>query len=193
FYEYPSALPNVERSSIKLDLHRRDFTLNAMALCLDPDRYGALLDPYGGEQDLQRGLIRVLHNLSFVEDPTRILRAVRFEQRFGFMLEARTARLVDEARELLTKISGQRLRHELDLIFNETEPERALARLQELGVLEKINAQLRADAWLAQKFAALRASHTPTPMLYLGLLAYRLRSSDARTLAKRLKLSNDEA
>ncbi|MGB8647622.1 MAG: CBS domain-containing protein, partial [Anaerolineae bacterium] len=81
YYEYPSALPEVERSSIKMDLHRRDFTINSMALCLDPDRYGALLDPYGGEQDLQRGLIRVLHNLSFIEDPTRILRAARFEQR----------------------------------------------------------------------------------------------------------------
>ncbi len=192
FYEYPSALPDVERSSIKLDLHRRDFTINALALCLDPERYGALLDPYGGEVDLQRGIIRVLHNLSFIEDPTRILRAVRFEQRFGFALEARTAQLIDDARNLLEKISGQRLRHELDLIFNEAAPERALARLQELTVLEKIQSSLKADAWLAQKFQHLRESHTPTPMLYLGVLAYRLRTSEARALAKRLKLTNGE-
>jgi len=192
FYEYPSALPDVERSSIKLDLHRRDFTINAMALCLDPERYGALLDPYGGEQDLTRGLIRVLHNLSFIEDPTRILRAVRFEQRFGFTIEARTAQLIDDARNLLGQVSGQRLRHELDLIFNEAEPERALARLQELGVLEILQPNLKADDWLAQKFQDLRASHPPTPMLYLGVLAYRLRTSEARALAKRLKLSKGE-
>jgi tRNA nucleotidyltransferase (CCA-adding enzyme) len=192
FYEYPSALPDVERSSIKLDLHRRDFTINAMALCLDPERYGALLDPYGGEQDLIRGLIRVLHNLSFIEDPTRILRAVRFEQRFGFQIEPRTAQLIDDARNLLNHVSGQRLRHELDLIFNEQEPERALTRLQELGVLAHIQPNLQADAWLTEKFRALRASHTPTPILYLGVLVFRLRTSEARALAKRLKLSNGE-
>jgi tRNA nucleotidyltransferase (CCA-adding enzyme) len=192
FYEYPSALPDVERSSIKLDLHRRDFTINAMALCLDPERYGALLDPYGGEQDLIRGLIRVLHNLSFIEDPTRILRAVRFEQRFGFRIEPRTAQLIDDARNLLNHVSGQRLRHELDLIFNEQEPERALTRLQELGVLAHIQPNLQADAWLTEKFRALRASHTPTPILYLGVLVFRLRTSEARALAKRLKLSNGE-
>lgn len=192
FYEYPSALPDVERSSIKLDLHRRDFTINALALCLDPERYGALLDPYGGEFDLQRGIIRVLHNLSFIEDPTRILRAVRFEQRFGFMIESRTAQLIDDARQLLEKVSGQRLRNELDLIFNEAAPERALARLQNLGVLEKIQASLKADAWLADKFRQLRESHTPTPILYLGVLAYRIRTSEARALAKRLKLTNGE-
>lgn len=193
FYEYPSALPEVERSSIKLDLHRRDFTINALALCLDPERYGTLLDPYGGENDLQRGLIRVLHNLSFIEDPTRILRAVRFEQRFGFAIETRTAQLIDDARNLLIKVSGQRLRHEFDLIFNEAEPEQALVRLEALGVLEKIQASLRADAWLVQKFQLLRESHSPTPMLYLGVLTYRLRTSEARALAKRLKLANGEA
>lgn len=192
FYEYPSALPDVERSSIKLDLHRRDFTINAMALCLDPERFGALLDPYGGEQDLHRGLIRVLHNLSFIEDPTRILRAVRFEQRFGFQIEPRTAQLIDDARNLLDHVSGQRLRHELDLIFNEAEPERALIRLQEFGVLARITSNLQADGWLAEKFSALRASHAPTPILYLGVLGYRLRTSDVRALAKRLRLTKDE-
>lgn len=192
FYEYPSALPDVERSSIKLDLHRRDFTINALALCLDPERYGFLLDPYGGEFDLQRGIIRVLHNLSFIEDPTRILRAVRFEQRFGFTIEARTAQLIDDARNLLDKVSGQRLRHEFDLIFNEAEPERALARLQELGVLEKIQSALNADGWLARKFQIVREAFTSSPILYFGILAYRLRTSEVRALAKRLKLTKGE-
>jgi tRNA nucleotidyltransferase (CCA-adding enzyme) len=78
------------------------------------------------------------------------------------------------------------------LIFYETEPEHALARLQELGVLEKIQSSLLADAWLAQKFALLRQSHSPTPILYLGVLAYRLRTSEVRALARRLKLTNGE-
>ncbi|MGE5140396.1 MAG: CBS domain-containing protein [Rudaea sp.] len=193
YYEYPSALPEVERSSIKMDLHRRDFTINSMAICLDPDRYGQLLDPYGGEQDLQRGLIRVLHNLSFIEDPTRILRAVRFEQRFGFQIETRTAQLIGDSLDMLVRVSGERLRHELFLIFGEAMPENALARLQELGALEKIQPNLHADAWLATKFRALRESLPPTPLLYLGLLTYRLRTSEARQLARRLRLSRHDA
>lgn len=193
FYEYPSALPEVERSSIKMDLHRRDFTVNAMAICLDPDRYGELLDPYGGEQDLQRGMIRVLHNLSFVEDPTRILRAVRFEQRFGFKIEPRTAQLIDDAREMLERVSPDRLRHELNLLFGEAAPELALARLQELGVLEKVQPNLKADAWLAAKFRALRESLTPTPQLYLGLLTYRLKAAEAKQSARRLRLPKHDA
>ncbi|MGH2544182.1 MAG: CBS domain-containing protein, partial [Ardenticatenaceae bacterium] len=101
FYERPTALPQVEHASIKQDLHRRDFTINTLALSLDPAREGQLLDFYGGMEDLQRGLIRVLHNLSFVEDPTRILRAIRFEQRFGFRLEARTEELLLASLDLL--------------------------------------------------------------------------------------------
>jgi tRNA nucleotidyltransferase (CCA-adding enzyme) len=193
FYEYPSALPEVERSSIKMDLHRRDFTINAMAICLDSDRYGELLDPYGGEQDLQRGLIRVLHNLSFIEDPTRILRAVRFEQRFGFRIEPRTAQLIDDARETLERVSADRLRHELNLIFAEAQPENALARLQELGVLEKIQPNLKADAWLTAKFRALRESLSPSPLLYLGLLTYRLKAAEAKQFARHLRLAKHDA
>jgi len=87
FYEYPTALPTVERSSIKLDLHRRDFTINTLALRLDGRHYGDLYDYWGGLNDLKRGAVRVLHSLSFVDDPTRMLRAVRFEQRFGFQIE----------------------------------------------------------------------------------------------------------
>jgi tRNA nucleotidyltransferase (CCA-adding enzyme) len=83
FYDYPTALPTVERSSIKLDLHRRDFTINTMALRLDGRHYGDLYDYWGGLRDIRRGLVRVLHSLSFVDDPTRMMRAVRFEQRLA--------------------------------------------------------------------------------------------------------------
>jgi len=109
----------VERSSIKLDLHRRDFTINTLALRLDGRHYGELYDYWGGLADIQKKLVRVLHSLSFVDDPTRMLRAVRFEQRFQFKIEDRTRQLMTEARPLLKQVSGERLRHEIDLLFDE--------------------------------------------------------------------------
>jgi tRNA nucleotidyltransferase (CCA-adding enzyme) len=124
FYGHPTALPEVERSSIRQDLHRRDFTINTLAICLDPGHWGELLDFYGGEEDLKQGIIRVLHSLSFVEDPTRMLRAVRFEQRLGFRIEPRTEELIDSALGLLDRVSSERIRHELYLILREEEPEK---------------------------------------------------------------------
>lgn len=143
FYDHPTALPTVERGSIKLDLHRRDFTINTMALRLDGRHYGELYDFWGGYGDLKEGIIRVLHSLSFVDDPTRMLRAVRFEQRFGFRIEDRTLQLLYEARHLLTAVSAQRLRHELDLILLEKNASDMLSRLQALGLLSVIHPELK--------------------------------------------------
>ncbi|MFQ6058266.1 MAG: CBS domain-containing protein [Anaerolineae bacterium] len=215
FYEHPTALPSVERGSIKSDLHRRDFTINTMAICLDEDRYGQLLDFYGGEQDLERGLIRVLHSLSFVEDPTRILRAVRLEQRLGFKIEERTEELIDDALALLDRVSGDRIRHELYLIFQEAEPERCLARLEELGVLAQIHPALRYDRWVEEKFKRLRrdlaewgklssqiqdarstmqvANVGASCIMYLALLAFPLTPQETEALSARLKLPSHEA
>jgi len=156
FYAHPSALPEVERGSIKLDLHRRDFTLNTLAIRLNREAFGGLLDFWGGERDLRDGLIRVLHSLSFVDDATRILRAVRFEQRFGFRLEARTAELIQHALPLLHRVSGDRIRHEFESIFDETEPERHLARLGDLGILSHIHPDLTADSDLSRRFYIVR-------------------------------------
>ena len=142
FYDHPTALPTVERSSIKLDLHRRDFTINTLALRLDGHHYGELYDYWGGLADLEKKLVRVLHSLSFVDDPTRLLRAVRFEQRFQFQIEKRTLQLMSEARELLRQLSGERLHHEFDLIFNESSPFPILRRLSELGLLSQIHPHL---------------------------------------------------
>ncbi len=139
FYDHPTALPTVERSSIKLDLHRRDFTINTLALRLDGHHYGELYDYWGGLQDIEKKLVRVLHSLSFVDDPTRLLRAVRFEQRFQFQIEKRTLQLMSQARELLHQLSGERIHHEFDLIFNEKEPLPILRRLEELGLLNQIH------------------------------------------------------
>jgi tRNA nucleotidyltransferase (CCA-adding enzyme) len=156
FYERPTALPQVTQSSIKLDLHRRDFTINTLAIRLNPDRFGELLDFYGGKRDLDGGLIRVLHSLSFIDDPTRILRAVRFEQRLGFSIEARTLELLQESVSLLDRVSGDRIRHELELLLREPRPERGFARLGELGILRQIHPALGFHDWERLRFVELR-------------------------------------
>jgi tRNA nucleotidyltransferase (CCA-adding enzyme) len=158
FYLHPSALPTVERGSIKLDLHRRDFTINTLALRLDGHHYGELHDYWGGLNDLRQGSVRVLHSLSFVDDPTRILRAIRFEQRFEFDIEKRTLDLLLEAKSLLVRVSGDRVRHELDHILEEEKVCQMLARLQELGLLEAIHPDLPWDAWSCEKIETLQRS-----------------------------------
>jgi tRNA nucleotidyltransferase (CCA-adding enzyme) len=211
FYEYSTALPQVERSSIKQDLYRRDFTINTMAVSLDEDTFGDLLDFYGGERDLREGLIRVLHNLSFIEDPIRMLRAVRLEQRLGFRLEEMTEELISDALEWLDRVSGERIRQELDAVFQEDDPVRPLRRLSELGVLRQISPLLEWDDWLDQRVAHYQAAladwHSLAPdgprgpdsrgpalgMGYLAMVSTRAPEDDIRALAVRLKLPKDEA
>ena len=115
YYVRPGALPTVERSSLRQDLFRRDFTINAMAACLEPACFGAIADPFGGLRDLECGVVRVLHGLSFIDDPTRVLRAVRFEERYGFTMDPGTEAQARRAVELdmLSEVSGARLREEL--------------------------------------------------------------------------------
>jgi tRNA nucleotidyltransferase (CCA-adding enzyme) len=158
FYNYPTALPTVERGSIKLDLHRRDFTINTLALRLDGRHYGELYDYWGGLEDLQSGLVRVLHSLSFVDDPTRILRAVRFEQRFLFKIEERTMQLLKEARSLVDRLSGDRIRHELNHILASSFSIQILARLNQLGVLVAIHPDLEWDKWLCDRMKKIGTS-----------------------------------
>ncbi|MCP4140021.1 MAG: CBS domain-containing protein [Chloroflexi bacterium] len=171
FYKSPSALPTVSRGSIKLDLHRRDFTINTLALRLDKSHYGELHDHWGGLVDLERGLVRVLHSLSFVDDPTRILRAVRFEQRFGFTLGIRTKELMDEAHSLLAKLSGQRIKHELDLILDEPHAVEMFSRIATLDLFPAISPALAPDSLysersegygLAERLNIALNTHAPT-------------------------------
>ncbi|MTI79364.1 MAG: CBS domain-containing protein [Firmicutes bacterium] len=140
FYEYPAALPTVETSSVKHDLYRRDFTINAMAISLMPDSYGELVDYFSGREDLYAGIVRVLHNLSFVEDPTRLFRAVRFEQRYQMHMDPQTLRLLEEAvrEKLITRVSQERIWYEMKIILSESEPGDVLHRLWELGLWEQI-------------------------------------------------------
>ncbi len=143
FYTHPTALPTVERGSIKLDLHRRDFTMNTLALRIDGRHYGELHDYWGGLNDLRAGLVRVLHSLSFVDDPTRILRAVRFEQRFAFSIEDRTMELLLEAKQLIDRLSGDRIRNELNHILVSDFAPQIMSRLNTLGLIEAIHPDLK--------------------------------------------------
>ncbi len=201
FYTHPTALPQVEQSSIKQDLHRRDFTINTLAIRLDPDHWGELLDFYGGEEDLEKGVIRVLHSLSFIDDPTRILRAARLESRLGFHLDPRSEELIDDALPLLKRVSGDRIRHEFELIFREEEPERAICRLDELGALDRIHSNLTCDRWLERKYRFLRDALDrdlwglePGDMLFmhLALLGYGLDQEGLKALSRRLKLKREQ-
>jgi tRNA nucleotidyltransferase (CCA-adding enzyme) len=141
-YKHPAALPTVKMGSIEDDLRRRDFTINAMAIRLDGDHYGELRDDLNGMEDLQNGLIRVLHPGSFIDDPTRLYRAVRYENRYGFKLAEETIGLIPEARAYVEKLSAQRIRHELDLILDEANAVSMLARLDELDLLTPIHSCL---------------------------------------------------
>ncbi len=153
-YPKPAMLPLVQPATIADDLWRRDFSINAMAICLAPDRFGEPVDPTGGYDDLRRGIVRILHGRSFVDDPTRVFRAVRYEQRFGFGMDRKTLRLLKEARDssLLTKLTYDRIKHELWRILQERQPEKPLWRLHQLGVLPIVFPELRATpkrlAWL---------------------------------------------
>lgn len=202
FYTHPTALPTVKSGSIKLDLHRRDFTINTLALRLDGRHYGELYDYWGGLNDLKQGLVRVLHSLSFVDDPTRMLRAVRYEQRYGFAIGTRTRELLLEARPLIDRISGDRIRHELNRIFEEDDAARMMERLHELGVLSAIQGDLAWDAKLSGMVdagpQALPTGWGTTPggvgMPLWGALVYTLwlmRLPCPSDAAKSLKLNTD--
>ncbi|HZK49701.1 MAG TPA: CBS domain-containing protein [Thermoleophilia bacterium] len=144
FYDYPAALPSVEHASIRQDLFRRDFSINAMAVSLKGQEFGEVLDFFGGLKDLQEGVIRVLHNLSFIEDPTRIFRAVRYENRYGFRMDEQTRSLARSCVEmrLVGDLSSARLRDELVALLGEKDVDWTLARLFELGVARQVHPKL---------------------------------------------------
>lgn len=164
FYEHPTALPTVYRSSIKLDLQRRDFTINSIAIQLSPaSAAGHILDFYGGLNDLHDRLIRVLHSLSFVDDPTRILRAARFEVRLGFTIEPRTAELIETALPMLRRITGRRILNELDLLLREEHADQALLNLQARQALEAIHPDFRVTSQIGERFEQARTQAPPWP------------------------------
>jgi len=190
-YAKPGALPSVQSSSIEDDLFRRDFTINAMAIELNPSHYGELIDLYGGMDNLEHKLIRILHAKSFTDDATRIWRALRYEQRLNFQLELTTLNLLKRDIPMLDTISGDRIRYELECVLKEKHPEKVLRRAGEQGVLPKISSALKGNGWLAEKFEQARQLTLPNPPpigLYLSLLVYPLTSEENEQLISFLRL-----
>ncbi len=146
-YPHPGALPLVQPADIKADLGRRDFTINAMAICLNPHSYGLLVDPFGGHEDISKQLLRVLHEKSFTDDPTRILRGIRFAARYGFKFERGTARYLSDCLKggCLKTISGERIFHEIELICRERQVASALAMLARKGILDALDGDARKE------------------------------------------------
>ncbi|HET7044384.1 MAG TPA: CBS domain-containing protein [Gaiellaceae bacterium] len=201
FYDAPAALPTVEHATIREDLFRRDFTLNAMAVSLKGVDYGRLVDPFGGRADLEAGALRVLHNLSFVDDPTRIFRGIRYENRYGFRLEPHSERLARACVEmgLVGDLSSARLRDELVALLEEGEIRHSILRLAELGAATAIHPHLAADeeaADLHARLVALRDEYrleVPDWRLALEALARKLPPDEVYGWAERLKLRRRDA
>lgn len=199
YYEYPAALPTVEASSLKQDLFRRDFTVNALALCLNPGQYAEVVDYFDGLKDLDAKLIRVLHPFSFIEDPTRIVRAARFAARFGFKLESKTKQQAQRAitMGIFDDLAGVRMRTEIRLILESPQRLKALDILGELGGKlryldseleygDKIRKLLRRAERLLERFDIEDAW-----VVYFGVLLSQLKPARRNTVLDRLQLSNN--
>jgi len=195
-YAEPAALPTVKPGNIQEDLFRRDFSINAMAVSVEPARFGDLVDPYGGKSDLDRHLIRVLHQRSFKDDPTRVWRAIRYEQRLGFRLEFDTSSLLRRDSAIMDKVSGDRLRHELERILKEDYPEKVFYRAERLGVLRHLHPALEGNGWLGEHFDRAREAcggSRPDVNLYLALLAWRLEDEALKSFMERMKFGGEAA
>ncbi|MBL7165174.1 MAG: CCA tRNA nucleotidyltransferase [Dehalococcoidales bacterium] len=195
-YDRPGALPRVNPGSLSEDLFRRDFTINAMAINLNPGCYGELIDSYGGRADLEKRLVRVLHEKSFTDDATRIWRALRYEQRLDFQLEADTRRLLARDIPMLDTISSDRVRHELELVLKEAQPEKVLRRAKELKVLSRLHPALKASHTLSARFQRAREVTIPESQLasvYLALLTYPLTDKEMEDFISLLRVPGRSA
>ena len=201
FYDAPASLPSVEHATIREDLFRRDFTINAMAVSLKGDDFGRLVDPFNGRRDLEAKTIRVLHNLSFIDDPTRIFRAIRYESRYGFRMDEHTQRLARGTIEmgLVGDLSSARLRDELVALLEEGDADASILRLAELGAGAAIHPHLAADEEAAELLEQLRrlneryATGIPSWRLGIEALARRLPPDEIYDWLQRLKVQRRDA
>ena len=168
YYKFPAALPTVEMSSIKLDLFRRDFTINTLAVFLNPSKFGKLIDFFGGQRDIKEKAVRILHNLSFVEDPTRVFRAIKFEQRFRFTIGKLTSGLIENAvrMDFFKRLSGRRVFSELCQILKEDTPLPALSRLNDYHLLKVIDPTIQFNQSLIDRFNSARKAISWFDLLY---------------------------
>ena len=169
YYRSPAALPDVEMSSIKLDLFRRDFTINTLAIHLNPNKFGRLIDFFSAQRDIKDKAIRVLHNLSFVEDPTRVFRAIRFEQRFGFAIGKLTSSLIENAvkMDFFKKLSGRRVFAEIRQILEEENPTPAIVRMQDYGLLNVIHDSITLNKEMIDLLNAARSAIAWHDLLFI--------------------------
>ncbi len=186
-YSRPGALPQIAHGTIEEDLARRDFSINAMAVPLHLEAKGGPLDLFNGKEDLQRGLVRVLHEGSFADDATRILRAVRYEQRLGFRLEERTEALLIENLPMLDTISGDRLLREIQRWLAEKDASRILLRAENLGVMAALYPAL-SKSGESVRSALERSKGRIEELVWVGLLAYALTPAEGEGLIERLRL-----
>ncbi|MGI6097945.1 MAG: CCA tRNA nucleotidyltransferase [Dethiobacteria bacterium] len=200
FYAAPGDSPEVEKSDLKNDLHRRDFTINTMACSINLKNFGFLYDFFGGYSDLQQGLIRVLYNLSFIDDPLRIFRAIRFEQRFGFQIEKETYTFLQRAvqEKVVERVSRGKLKAELASLLTEEYPPAILRRLQDIGLFPYLFPALRLSShnwYLVEKAYRLllkkkNAGERPIEPLVLYLCSFYFRPGefDIRSACRNLRL-----
>ncbi len=205
-YPHSAALPVVSPGSLSQDLKRRDFTINAMALSLVADKEKAIVDPFGGQDDLISGRIRILHDLSFRDDPTRIFRAIRFSQRFGLKIEPKTLLLLKKAigDGLLNKVNPHRMRDELILMLKEQNPFRPIEALDCLGVLSFISTKLKIGkatqrlfqsvtkeiTWFTKNFPARR--QLDSWLIYFAVLLESLDLEQIKIVIRRMGLCKGE-
>ena len=192
-YERPGTLPTVFPGTNGDDLARRDFSINAMAISLGEESWGNLLDPHGGSTDLECGVIRVLHDRSFQDDATRILRAVRYACRLDLRLEPRTETLLEQGLPFLNTISPDRIRHEIERIFREPRASHMIEMAGRLGVLAAIHPRLQADAAALRTIQVEQGDEARRAMLMLGSMVRSVEDSDAEPIVDRLNLSADWA
>ncbi len=204
YYEYPAALPTVEMSSVKKDLYRRDFTMNTLIIQLNSNEFGRMIDYFGGQRDLKDRAIRILHNMSFVEDPTRAFRAIRFESRFHFKIGRHTANLIKSAvrMNLFQKLSGKRLFVELKYLFQEETPYSSIKRMESFDLLQFIHPNLKLTSQTEELFASIKDVLAWFQLLFLKIeiepylvylmgLLLPLKEEEVRKVEKTLDLGRD--
>ena len=192
-YKRPGALPSVLPGTVEDDLARRDFSINAMAIALDGDSWGDLLDPHGGARDLERGLIRVLHDRSFEDDATRILRAIRYACRLDFRSGSRTGTLQERSLSYLSTISPDRVRHEIERIFHEHRAGAMIEVTGRLGILAAIHPGLRAEPVTIRAIESDSQNHARRAELLLGSMVQSVADCDVEAVIERLNLNADWA
>lgn len=202
YYTRPAALPEVMDSSVKQDLYRRDFSINAMAIKINRADFGKLIDFFGGQKDLRSGTIRVLHNLSFIEDPTRIFRAIRYEQRYHFKIDQQTGALIRDAiaEQILESMPNERIRDEIILILSEARPLAALKRMESLKITRLIHYKIQLNSKLVEIIEEitnvlvqfeplLQSERIDRWLIYFLALVSQLSTDQIREIAARYKVT----